>query len=108
MYKFILLSLVAATALTGCMGRGDPVITGPDTYYMQDQYAFGWPDDARNRIMQKAGEICAKDGKYLLIHNVEGHMNGLYPAASISFSCTSNQSGGALVPSMPSQTIYHR
>ena len=97
--------ILAGLAMNGCMGRGEPVMTGPNTYYMQDQYTFGWADDARNRILGQAGKVCAERGQYLLIHNVEGHMNGLYPAASISFSCTANQGTSVLEPAKPTQKI---
>ena len=85
-----MMGAVIAAALAGCVSvsKVTPTING--TYVIQGRAVGLWnADKERAKALKKANDYCAKQGKRVLLHNIDetGHAALSGERATITFEC---------------------
>jgi hypothetical protein len=81
---------VIAAALVGCVSTSNVTPTGGGTYVVQGRAIGPWnADKERAKALKKATGYCAKQGKRVLLHDMDetGHAALLGEHATITFEC---------------------
>ena len=82
--------LSVATAFAGCVSASKVTPTMNGTYVIQGKAVGIWnADKERAKALMKANEYCAKQGKRVLLHDINerGHAALLGERATITFEC---------------------
>ncbi len=87
---FSIMVAAIAAVLAGCVSTSKvtPAVNG--TYVVQGHAIGPWNvDKGRTKALKKANDYCAKEGKRLLLHNIDevGHAALLGERATITFEC---------------------
>ena len=88
-YVFLIVAAISA-ALAGCVSTSNVAPTANGTYVVQGHATGLWnADKGRTKALKKANEYCAKQGKRVLLHNIDeaGHAALLGERATIVFEC---------------------
>jgi hypothetical protein len=81
---------VIAAILVGCVSASNVTSTGGGTYVIQGRAVGPWnADRERAKALKKANDYCAKQGKRVLLHDIDetGHAALLGEHATITFEC---------------------
>jgi putative hemolysin len=82
--------VVIAAALAGCVSASKVTSTPNGTYVIQGRAVGLWnADRERAKALKKANDYCAKQGKRVVLHNIDetGHAALLGERATITFEC---------------------
>jgi hypothetical protein len=85
-----MMGTVIAAALAGCVSASNVTSTGNGTYVIQGRAVGPWnADKERAKALKKANGYCAKQGKRVLLHDIDetGHAALLGEHATITFEC---------------------
>ncbi len=85
-----IIGAVSAATLAGCVSVSKVTSTANGTYVIQGRATGLWnADKERAKALKKATEYCAKQGKRLLLHDIDetGHAALLGEHATITFEC---------------------
>jgi hypothetical protein len=89
---FIHTLLLVAAAFPGCVSTSKVTPTMNGTYVIQGKATGLWnADKERAKALKNANEYCAKQGKRVLLHDIDetGHAALLGERATITFECES-------------------
>ena len=84
---------LAAVALlivaSGCAETGTVRVTGPDSYFLSENYSRGLFESARDRGVSRAGEYCFRTDRRLLVEYVLQGPTNEHGAGSaeVTFRC---------------------
>jgi hypothetical protein len=81
---------VIAAVIAGCVSASNVTPTGSGTYVIQGRAVGPWTADReRAKALKKANDYCAKQGKRVVLHNMDesGHAALLGEHATITFEC---------------------
>ena len=84
------MGVVIAAALAGCVSASKVAPTGNGTYVIQGRAVGPWNvDKDRAKALKMANDYCAKQGKRVVLHNIDeaGHAALLGARATITFEC---------------------
>jgi hypothetical protein len=87
---FHVIGVLNAAAFAGCVSTSAVTSTGTGTYVIQGRAVGLWnADKERAKALKKANDYCAKQGKRVVLHNIDeyGHAALLGERATITFEC---------------------